>query len=86
MSFNIIKILKNEVSGKKIKCFSIRRTVIYIGNKIKRRSFKIVEQCNLNSERGWRYEVRLRGEKDKTRNNSRNKLGEFTILIILLRK
>ena len=63
MSFNIIKILKNKVTGKKISVFLLDGLSSILEIKTKEEAFKIVEQCNLNSERGWRYEVRLRGEK-----------------------
>ena len=65
MSFNIIKILKNKVTGKKISVFLLDGLSSILEIKTKEEAFKIVEQCNLNSEGGWRYEVRLRGEKIK---------------------
>lgn len=65
MSFNIIKILKNEVKGKKISVFLLDGLSSILEIKTKEEAFKIVEKCNLNSESGWRYEVRLRGEKIK---------------------
>tara|TARA_B100000676_G_C17304659_1_gene448925 strand:+ start:250 stop:471 length:222 start_codon:yes stop_codon:yes gene_type:complete len=65
MSFNIIKIFKNEVTGKKSSVFLLDGLSSILEIKSKEEALKIVEQCNLNSEGGWRYEVRLRGEKIK---------------------
>lgn len=65
MSFNIIKIFKNEVTGKKSSVFLLDGLSSILEIKTKEEALKIVEQCNLNSESGWRYEVRSRGEKLK---------------------
>jgi len=65
MSFNIIKIFKNEVTGKKSSVFLLDGLSSILEIKTKEEALKIVEQCNLNSESGWQYEVRLRGEKIK---------------------
>lgn len=65
MSFNIIKILKNEVTGKKLSVFLLDGLSSILEIKTKEEAFKIAEQCNLNSESGWKYEVRVRGEKVK---------------------
>ena len=65
MSFNIIKIFKNKVTGKKLSVFLLDGLSSILEIKTKEEALKIVEQCNLNSERGWRYEVRVRGEKIK---------------------
>ena len=64
MSFNIIKILKNKVTGKKLSVFLLDGLSSILEIKTKE-ELKIAEQCNLNSESGWKYEVRVRGEKVK---------------------
>ena len=51
MSFNIIKIFKNEVTGKKSSVFLLDGLSSILEIKSKEEIFKIVEQCNLNSEK-----------------------------------
>ena len=48
MSFNIIKIFKNEVTGKKSSVFLLDGLSSILEIKSKEEALKIVEQCNLN--------------------------------------
>lgn len=63
MSYNIMKIIKNEVTGEKLCVFLLDGLSSILEIKTQEEALKMAKVFNQNSDRGSVYEVRRGGKK-----------------------